>query len=159
MAMTTYDIAFTENPTFKTVTGLTNKTWSGTATSGRAATEDQLAALAAGIESDTNTVTTVAGSTNINVTDAGTEGNHAYTVATKDTITGLSNKTWSGTATSGRAATEDQLAAALPVVAGGTGIDSVTPTTSQGKTTYTVNAHEYEVTTSDPNIIITVTTA
>lgn len=75
------------------------------------------------------------------------------------TVTGLTNKTWSGTATSGRAATEDQLAAALPVVAAGTGIDSVTPTASQGKTTYTVNAHEYEVTTSDPNIIITVTTA
>lgn len=160
----TYDIALTKNPVFESVTGLTNKTWSGTPTAGRAATEDQLAALAASIETDTNTVTTVSGSTNIDVTDAGTSGNHAYTVATKSTITGLTNTTWSGTATSGRAATEDQLAAAVgdvngkhSVVAKGTGIDSIAVSTTDGKTTYTVNATEYIVTTSDPNLIITTT--
>lgn len=160
----TYDIALTKNPVFDSVTGLKNTNWTGTPTAGRAATEDQLAALAASIETDTNTVTTVAGSTNIDVTDAGTSGNHAYTVATKSTITGLTNTTWSGTATSGRAATEDQLAAAISdangkhsVVAKGTGIDSIAVSTTDGKTTYTVNATEYVVTTSDPNLIITTT--
>lgn len=160
----TYDIALTKNPVFDSVTGLKNTDWTGTPTAGRAATEDQLAALAATIETDTNTVTTVAGSTNIDVTDAGTSGNHAYTVATKSTITGLTNTTWSGTATTGRAATEDQLAAAIEdangkhsVVAKGTGIDSIAVSTTDGKTTYTVNATEYIVTTSDPNLIITTT--
>lgn len=160
----TYDIALTKNPVFDSVTGLKNTDWTGTPTAGRAATEDQLAALAASIETDTNTVTTVTGSTNIDVTDAGTSGNHAYTVATKSTITGLTNTTWSGTATSGRAATEDQLAALATdiggkhsVVAAGTGIDSIGTSTSDGQTTYTVNATEYIVTTSDPNLIITTT--
>lgn len=160
----TYDIALTKNPVFESVTGLTNKTWSGTPTEGRAATEDQLAALAATIETDTNTVTTVTQGNNITVTDAGTGGNHAYTITTGDTITGLTNTTWSGTATSGRAATEDQLAALATdiggkhsVVAAGTGIDSIGTSTSGGQTTYTVNATEYIVTTSDPNLIITTT--
>ena len=161
----TYKLALSKNPQFESITGLTNTTWSGTPTAGRAATEDQLAALAASIETDTNTVTTVAGSTNIDVTDAGTGGNHAYTVATKGTITGLTNTTWNGTATSGRAATEDQLAALATdvggkhsVVAAGTGIDSIGTTTVNGQTTYTVNATEYEVVSIDSNLIVTTET-
>ena len=159
----TYKLSFTKNPVFESVTGLQNTEWTGTPTPGRAATEDQLAALAASIETDTNTITTVAGSTNLDVTDAGTDGNHAYTVATKDTITGLSNTTWSGTATSGRAATEDQLAAVATdvagkhsVVAAGTGIDSIATSVSDGQTTYTVNATEYIVVSDDSNLIVTV---
>lgn len=162
---TSFKLALSKNPVFESITGLVNKTWTGTATSGRAATEDQLAALAASIESDTNTITTVTGSTNLTVTDAGTDGNHAYTVATKDTITGLSNTTWSGTATSGRAATEDQLAAVVSdvnskhtVVAKGTGIDNIATSTSGGQTTYTINATEYEVVSIDSNLIVTTET-
>lgn len=62
------------------ITGLLNTTWNGTPVSGRAATEDQLAALAGSIETDTNTVTTVSGSGGISVTDTATDGNHAYSV-------------------------------------------------------------------------------
>lgn len=61
------------------ITGLLNKTFDKTNyVSGRAATEDQLAALAGSIETDTNTVTTVSGSGGISVTDTSTDGNHAY---------------------------------------------------------------------------------
>lgn len=159
-----FKLSLTKNPVFESITGLLNKTWDKTNfTTGRAATEDQLAALAASIETDTNTITTVAQGTNIVVSDAGTEGNHAYTVTTADTITGLTNTTWSGTATSGRAATEDQLASAIAdaethhsVVAKGTGIDSIGTATVDGTTTYTVNATEYEVVSVDSNLIVEV---
>lgn len=63
------------------ITGLLNTTWNGTPVSGRAATEDQLAALAGSIETDTNTVTTVSGSGGVTVTDTATDGNHAYVVS------------------------------------------------------------------------------
>ena len=82
--MKRFKISLTQNPSFQTVTGLTNKTWSGTPVTGRAATEDQLASLASTIETDTNTVTTVTGSANVTVTDAGTNGNHAYTISVGD---------------------------------------------------------------------------
>ena len=161
---TTFKLSLTKNPVFESITGLLNKTFDkDNFTTGRAATEDQLAALAGSIETDTNTITTVAQGSNIVVSDAGTQGNHAYTVTTADTITGLSNTTWSGTATTGRAATEDQLAALATdvagkhsVVAAGTGIDSIGTTTASGQTTYTVNATEYVVESIDSNLIVTV---
>lgn len=82
--MKRFKLSLTQNPVFQTVTGLTNKTWNGTPTTGRAATEDQLAALAGSIQVDTNTITTVQGSANVTVTDAGTGGNHAYTISVGD---------------------------------------------------------------------------
>lgn len=161
---TTFKLSLTKNPVFESITGLLNKTFDkDNFTSGRAATEDQLAALAGSIETDTNTITTATQGTNITVTDAGTQGNHAYTIATTDTITGLTNTTWSGTATTGRAATEDQLAALATdiagkhsVVAAGTGIDSIGTATVDGQITYTVNATEYVVESIDNNLIVTV---
>lgn len=159
---TTFKLSLTKNPVFESITGLLNKTFDkDNFISGRAATEDQLAALAGSIETDTNTITTATQGTNITVTDTGTDGNHAYTIATTDTITGLTNTTWSGTATTGRAATEDQLASAIAnakhsVVAGGTGIDSIGTATVDGQTTYTVNATEYVVESIDNNLVVTV---
>lgn len=64
------------------ITGLLNKTFDkNNYVSGRAATEDQLAALAGSIETDTNTITTVSASDGISVTDNGTDGNHAYALS------------------------------------------------------------------------------
>lgn len=182
--------------TGETITGLTNTTWNGTPTSGRAATEDQLAALASTIETDTNTVTTVAGAAGIDVTDAGTGGNHAYTVKPGSQMTvgsteqgstdnpilidgetgvvdGLTNTAWSGTPTSGRAATEDQVAAAIAAipadtntvttVAAASGSTNVTVTDNGtgGNHAYVIavdEAEEVEVVSIDNNIIVTVET-
>ena len=159
-----------------TVTGLTNTTWNGTATTGRAATEDQLKAVADAAGSQTwnitadktgttgnqtgtkknatvgkdETVELVAGDnltinqderkftyslnkdlanlTSVSVGTGTTEtikldGATGKITAKNATIggvtidgdnkhvTGLSNTTWNGTATAGRAATEDQLKA------------------------------------------------
>ena len=160
------------------ITGLLNKTFDkNNYVSGRAATEDQLAALAASIETDTNTITTVQGAGGISVTDAGTQGNHDYTVqpgsqlsvgstaqgstdnpslvdGEDGVVDGLTNTTWSGTATSGRAATEDQLAALadeMPTVEGG---DDINVTENSG--TYTVDLiDDYMVYSLSPNIIVT----
>ena len=71
------------------------------------------------------------------------------------TVTGLTNKTWTGTPVSGRAATEDQLqvvankaAAAKTIVAAGNGISVGTPTLNgDGSTTYTVSADTAAITT------------
>lgn len=193
MATKTYEVKISQNPSFQTVTGLTNKTWdSENITTGRAVSEDQLLAaineVQGSIESDTNTVTTVAGANGVSVTDADTDGNHAYTVGLGNEVTvgstesgstdnpilidggdgvisGLTNTTWDTTnVTSGQAATEDQLLAAIngvnsahSSVAAGTGIDSVTTATdsTSGAITYTINATEYEVVSGDDNIIVT----
>jgi len=74
---------------------------------------------------------------------------------TAGTVTGLTNKTWTGTPVSGRAATEDQLqvvankaAAAKTIVAAGNGISVGTPTLNgDGSTTYTVSADTAAITT------------
>ena len=168
------------------ITGLLNKTFDkNNYVSGRAATEDQLAALAASIQTDTNTITLVQGAGGISVTDAGTQGNHDYTVKPGSQMTvgsteqgstdnpifidgqsgyldGLSNTTWDTTPPqgggppnnpiSGRAATEDQLAAAIASVtdndhiavveAASSGNVSVSSSTSGNTTTYTVNTGE-----------------
>ena len=158
-----------------TVTGLTNTTWNGTATSGRAATEDQLKTVADAASSQTwkvtadkatgttgaqtgtkkdatvgkdDTVELVAGDnltidqnerkftyslnkvltglTSVGIGDGTTQtitldGATGTVTAKKASIggvtvdgsnnhvTGLANTSWNGTATSGRAATEDQL--------------------------------------------------
>lgn len=170
------------------ITGLLNKTFDkNNYVSGRAATEDQLAALASSIETDTNTITTVQGAGGISVTDAGTQGNHDYTVQPGSQLTvgsteqgstdnpvfidgqsgyldGLSNTTWDTTPPqgggppnnpiSGRAATEDQLAAVvdeIPTVEGG---DDINVSESNG--TYTVDLiDDYMVYSLSPNIVVT----
>ena len=74
---------------------------------------------------------------------------------TAGTVTGLTNKTWTGTPVSGRAVTEDQLqvvankaAAAKTIVAAGNGISVGTPTLNgDGSTTYTVSADTAAITT------------
>ncbi|GCL69823.1 hypothetical protein PAGU1579_15920 [Veillonella tobetsuensis] len=158
------------------VTGLANTTWNGTATTGRAATEDQLKAVADAASSQTWNITAdkagttgaqtgtkknatvgkdetvelvagdnltinqderkftyslnkdLAGLTSVSVGTGTTETikldgatgkitakNAAIGGVTIDGdnkhVTGLSNTTWNGTATTGRAATEDQLKA------------------------------------------------
>ena len=166
----------TVNGTANTIGGLSNTTWNGTATTGRAATEDQLKAVADAASSQTwnitadkagttgnqtgtkknatvgkdETVELVAGD---NLTINQNERKFTYSLnkdlanltsvsvgtGTTETIkldgatgkitaknaviggvtvdgdnnhvTGLSNTTWNGTATTGRAATEDQLKA------------------------------------------------
>ena len=65
-----------------TVTGLTNKTWTGTIVSGRAATEDQLAAAMSSIGPVGATVVKGSG----NITAVKTVGKNEYTVALKDDI-------------------------------------------------------------------------
>ena len=166
----------TVNGTANTIGGLSNTTWNGTATTGRAATEDQLKAVADAASSQTwnitadkagttgnqtgtkknatvgkdETVELVAGDnltinqderkftyslnkdlanlTSVSVGTGTTEtikldGATGKITAKNATIggvtidgdnkhvTGLSNTTWNGTATTGRAATEDQLKA------------------------------------------------
>ena len=166
----------TVNGTANTIGGLSNTTWNGTATTGRAATEDQLKAVADAAGSQTwnitadkagttgnqtgtkknatvgkdETVELVAGDnltinqderkftyslnkdlanlTSVSVGTGTTETikldgatgkitakNAAIGGVTIDGdnkhVTGLSNTTWNGTATTGRAATEDQLKA------------------------------------------------
>ena len=166
----------TVNGTANTIGGLSNTTWNGTATTGRAATEDQLKAVADAAGSQTwnitadkagttgnqtgtkknatvgkdETVELVAGDnltinqderkftyslnkdlanlTSVSVGTGTTEtikldGATGKITAKNATIggvtidgdnkhvTGLSNTTWNGTATTGRAATEDQLKA------------------------------------------------
>ena len=166
----------TVNGTANTIGGLSNTTWNGTATTGRAATEDQLKAVAGAASSQTwnitadkagttgaqtgtkknatvgkdETVELVAGD---NLTINQNERKFTYSLnkdlanltsvsvgtGTTETIkldgatgkitaknaviggvtvdgdnnhvTGLANTTWNGTATTGRAATEDQLKA------------------------------------------------
>ena len=166
----------TVNGTANTIGGLSNTTWNGTATTGRAATEDQLKAVADAASSQTWNITADKGGTTGNQT--GTKKNAtvgkdetvelvagdnltinqderkftyslnkdlanltSVSVGTGTTetikldgatgkitaknaaiggvtidgdnnhVTGLSNTTWNGTATTGRAATEDQLKA------------------------------------------------
>ena len=166
----------TVNGTANTIGGLSNTTWNGTATTGRAATEDQLKAVADAAGSQTwnitadkagttgnqtgtkknatvgkdETVELVAGDnltinqnerkftyslnkdlanlTSVSVGTGTTETIKLDGVTGKITaknasiggvtidgdnnhVTGLSNITWNGTATTGRAATEDQLKA------------------------------------------------
>ena len=166
----------TVNGTANTIGGLSNTTWNGTATTGRAATEDQLKAVADAASSQTwnitadkagttgnqtgtkknatvgkdETVELVAGDnltinqnerkftyslnkdlanlTSVSVGTGTTEtikldGANGKITAKNASIggvtidgdnnhvTGLSNTTWNGTATTGRAATEDQLKA------------------------------------------------
>ena len=166
----------TVNGTANTIGGLSNTTWNGTATTGRAATEDQLKAVADAASSQTwnitadkagttgnqtgtkknatvgkdETVELVAGDnltinqnerkftyslnkdlanlTSVSVGTGTTEtikldGATGKIIAKNASIggvtvdgdnnhvTGLSNTTWNGTATTGRAATEDQLKA------------------------------------------------
>ena len=82
-------------------------------------------------------------------------GNPVTVDGTAGTVTGLTNKTWTGTPVSGRAATEDQLqvvankaAAAKTIVAAGNGISVGTPTLNgDGSTTYTVSADTAAITT------------
>ena len=166
----------TVNGTANTIGGLSNTTWNGTATTGRAATEDQLKAVADAAGSQTWNITAdkagttgaqtgtkknatvgkdetvelvagdnltinqderkftyslnkdLAGLTSVSVGTGTTEtikldGATGKITAKNATIggvtidgdnkhvTGLSNTTWNGTATTGRAATEDQLKA------------------------------------------------
>ncbi|PQL26139.1 YadA-like family protein [Veillonella tobetsuensis] len=166
----------TVNGTANTIGGLSNTTWNGTATTGRAATEDQLKAVADAASSQTWNITAdkagttgaqtgtkknatvgkdetvelvagdnltinqderkftyslnkdLAGLTSVSVGTGTTETikldgaigkitakNAAIGGVTIDGdnkhVTGLSNTTWNGTATTGRAATEDQLKA------------------------------------------------
>ena len=166
----------TVNGTANTIGGLSNTTWNGTATTGRAATEDQLKAVADAASSQTWNITAdkagttgaqtgtkknatvgkdetvelvagdnltinqderkftyslnkdLAGLTSVSVGTGTTEtikldGATGKITAKNATIggvtidgdnkhvTGLSNTTWNGTATTGRAATEDQLKA------------------------------------------------
>ena len=82
-------------------------------------------------------------------------GNPVTVDGSAGTVTGLTNKTWTGTPVSGRAATEDQLqvvankaAAAKTIVAAGNGISVGTPTLNgDGSTTYTVSADTAAITT------------
>ena len=166
----------TVNGTANTIGGLSNTTWNGTATTGRAATEDQLKAVADAAGSQTWNITAdkagttgaqtgtkknatvgndetvelvagdnltinqderkftyslnknLAGLTSVSVGTGTTETikldgatgkitakNAAIGGVTIDGdnnhVTGLANTTWNGTATTGRAATEDQLKA------------------------------------------------
>ena len=166
----------TVNGTANTIGGLSNTTWNGTATTGRAATEDQLKAVADAASSQTWNITAdkagttgaqtgtkknatvgkdetvelvagdnltinqderkftyslnkdLAGLTSVSVGDGTTETIKLDGATGKITaknaviggvtvdgdnshVTGLSNTTWNGTATTGRAATEDQLKA------------------------------------------------
>ena len=166
----------TVNGTANTIGGLSNTTWNGTATTGRAATEDQLKAVADAASSQTWNITAdkagttgaqtgtkknatvgkdetvelvagdnltinqnerkftyslnkdLAGLTSVSIGTGTTETikldgatgkitakNAAIGGVTVDGdnnhVTGLSNTTWNGTATTGRAATEDQLKA------------------------------------------------
>ena len=166
----------TVNGTANTIGGLSNTTWNGTATTGRAATEDQLKAVADAASSQTWNITAdkagttgnqtgtkknatvgkdetvelvagdnltinqnerkftyslnkdLAGLTSVSIGTGTTEtikldGATGKIIAKNASIggvtvdgdnnhvTGLSNTTWNGTATTGRAATEDQLKA------------------------------------------------
>ena len=166
----------TVNGTANTIGGLSNTTWNGTATTGRAATEDQLKAVADAASSQTWNITAdkagttgnqtgtkknatvgkdetvelvagdnltinqnerkftyslnkdLAGLTSVSIGTGTTETikldgatgkitakNAAIGGVTIDGdnnhVTGLANTTWNGTATTGRAATEDQLKA------------------------------------------------
>ena len=166
----------TVNGTANTIGGLSNTTWNGTATTGRAATEDQLKAVADAASSQTWNITAdkagttgaqtgtkknatvgkdetvelvagdnltinqderkftyslnkdLAGLTSVSVGTGTTETIKLDGATGKITaknaviggvtvdgdnkhVTGLSNTTWNGTATTGRAATEDQLKA------------------------------------------------
>ena len=166
----------TVNGTANTVGGLSNTTWNGTATTGRAATEDQLKAVADAASSQTWNITAdkagttgnqtgtkknatvgkdetvelvagdnltinqderkftyslnkdLAGLTSVSVGTGTTETIKLDGATGKITaknaviggvtvdgdnhhVTGLANTTWNGTATTGRAATEDQLKA------------------------------------------------
>ena len=166
----------TVNGTANTIGGLSNTTWNGTATTGRAATEDQLKVVADAASSQTWNITAdkagttgaqtgtkknatvgkdetvelvagdnltinqderkftyslnkdLAGLTSVSIGTGTTETikldgatgkitakNAAIGGVTIDGdnkhVTGLSNTTWNGTATTGRAATEDQLKA------------------------------------------------
>ena len=166
----------TVNGTANTIGGLSNTTWNGTATTGRAATEDQLKAVADAASSQTWNITAdkagttgnqtgtkknatvgkdetvelvagdnltinqnerkftyslnkdLAGLTSVSIGTGTTETikldgatgkitakNAAIGGVTVDGdnnhVTGLANTTWNGTATTGRAATEDQLKA------------------------------------------------
>ena len=166
----------TVNGTANTIGGLSNTTWNGTATTGRAATEDQLKAVADAASSQTWNITAdkagttgnqtgtkknatvgkdetvelvagdnltinqderkftyslnkdLAGLTSVSIGTGTTETIKLDGVTGKITaknaviggvtvdgdnnhVTGLSNTTWNGTATTGRAATEDQLKA------------------------------------------------
>ena len=166
----------TVNGTANTISGLSNTTWNGTATTGRAATEDQLKAVADAVSSQTWNITAdktgttgaqtgtkknatvgkdetvelvagdnltinqnerkftyslnknLAGLTSVSIGTGTTETikldgatgkitakNAAIGGVTVDGdnnhVTGLANTTWNGTATTGRAATEDQLKA------------------------------------------------
>ena len=166
----------TVNGTANTIGGLSNTTWNGTATTGRAATEDQLKAVADAVSSQTWNITAdktgttgaqtgtkknatvgkdetvelvagdnltinqnerkftyslnkdLAGLTSVSIGTGTTETikldgatgkitakNAAIGGVTVDGdnnhVTGLANTTWNGTATTGRAATEDQLKA------------------------------------------------
>ena len=166
----------TVNGTVNTIGGLSNTTWNGTATTGRAATEDQLKAVADAASSQTWNITAdkagttgnqtgtkknatvgndetvelvagdnltinqderkftyslnkdLAGLTSVSIGTGTTETikldgatgkitakNAAIGGVTIDGdnkhVNGLSNTTWNGTATTGRAATEDQLKA------------------------------------------------
>ena len=166
----------TVNGTANTIGGLSNTTWNGTATTGRAATEDQLKAVADAASSQTWNITAdkagttgaqtgtkknatvgkdetvelvagdnltinqderkftyslnkdLAGLTSVSI-GTGTTGTIKLDGATgkitaknaviggvtvdgdNNHVTGLANTTWNGTATTGRAATEDQLKA------------------------------------------------
>lgn len=146
--MKRFKLSLTENPVFKSVTGLLNTTWNGTPTSGRAATEDQLAAAIASVtDNDHIAVVEAASGGNVSVSSSTSGDTTTYTVNTGETITGLTNTTWNGTPTSGRAATEDQLAAlastietdtnTVTTVAGAGGID-VTDAGTDGNHAYTV---------------------
>ena len=166
----------TVNGTANTIGGLSNTTWNGTATTGRAATEDQLKAVADAASSQTWNITAdkagttgnqtgtkknatvgkdetvelvagdnltinqderkftyslnkdLAGLTSVSVGTGTTETIKLDGATGKITaknaviggvtvdgdnnhVTGLANTTWNGTATTGRAATEDQLKA------------------------------------------------
>ena len=166
----------TVNGTANTIGGLSNTTWNGTATTGRAATEDQLKAVADAASSQTWNITAdkagttgaqtgtkknatvgkdetvelvagdnltinqderkftyslnkdLAGLTSVSIGTGTTETIKLDGATGKITaknaviggvtvdgdnnhVTGLSNTTWNGTATTGRAATEDQLKA------------------------------------------------
>ena len=167
----------TVNGTANTIGGLSNTTWNGTATTGRAATEDQLKAVADAASSQTWQITAdkdtatsgaqtgtkknatvgkdetvelvagdnltinqderkftyslnkdLAGLTSVSIGTGTTETIKLDGATGKITaknaviggvtvdgdnnhVTGLSNTTWNGTATTGRAATEDQLKA------------------------------------------------
>ena len=110
----------------ETVTGLTNTTWDPTGVvSGRAATEDQLAAAI-----DDNRVNIKGSLNNDNIQVTSDVDTHTWYVNTGEHINDLTNTTWdSSSITSGRAATEDQLLTAteqLPMIVRGGTTDQTT---------------------------------